>query len=84
MCSGAWRPGDGWLRNGLARDEEPAPVGSATQGSYAMRTMIHNERGDRDIDDGVYFTKESLVGRNGADKTALAARRHRGRSANVS
>lgn len=62
------------LRNGLARDEEPAPVGSATQGSYAMRTMIHNEQGDRDIDDGVYFTKESLVGRNGADKTALAAR----------
>lgn len=62
------------LRNGLDRDEEPAPVGFATQGSYAMRTMIHNEQGDRDIDDGVYFTKESLVGSNRADKTALAAR----------
>ncbi len=62
------------LRNGLARDGEPAPVGSATQGSYAMRTMIHNEQGDRDIDDGVYFTKESLVGPSGADKTAIAAR----------
>ncbi|WP_291820549.1 cyclic GMP-AMP synthase DncV-like nucleotidyltransferase [Bosea sp. (in: a-proteobacteria)] len=62
------------LRDGLARDKEPAPVGSHTQGSYSMRTMIHDDGGDYDIDDGVYFTKASLVGSGGADKTALAAR----------
>lgn len=62
------------LRNGLKRDERPAPVGSATQGSYAMRTMIQNDDGDYDIDDGVYFTKESLVGPRDAPLTAIAAR----------
>lgn len=62
------------LRNGLGRDGRPAPVGSQTQGSYAMRTMIQNEDGDYDIDDGVYFTKEALVGSNGAQISALAAR----------
>lgn len=62
------------LRNGLERDGKPAPVGSATQGSYAMRTMIQNDEGDFDIDDGVYFTKESLVGPNGGEISAYAAR----------
>ena len=62
------------LRNGLARDGKPAPFGSATQGSYAMRTMIQNDDGDYDVDDGVYFTKEALVGPNGGEISALAAR----------
>lgn len=62
------------LRNGLARDERPTPVGSRTQGSYAMRTMIHDPKGDYDIDDGVYFKKEDLVGERGAEMSALAVR----------
>ncbi|WP_342109419.1 cyclic GMP-AMP synthase DncV-like nucleotidyltransferase [Methylobacterium sp. SI9] len=62
------------LRNGLARDGKPTPVGSATQGSYAMRTMIQNDDGDYDVDDGVYFAKEDLVSPNGGVISALAAR----------
>ncbi|NNM73838.1 cyclic GMP-AMP synthase DncV-like nucleotidyltransferase [Enterovirga aerilata] len=62
------------LRNGLERDSKPAPVGSATQGSYAMRTMIQNDEGDYDIDDGVYFARDKLIGPNGGEITALAAR----------
>jgi hypothetical protein len=62
------------LRNGLTRDGRPDPVGSRTQGSYAMRTMIHDPKGDYDIDDGVYFKKEDLVGERGAELSALAVR----------
>lgn len=62
------------LRNGLERDGKPSPFGSRTQGSYAMRTMIQNDAGDFDIDDGAYFKKEALVGERGAPMSALAAR----------
>ena len=62
------------LHKGLQRDGKPNPIGSATQGSYAMRTMIQNDNGDYDIDDGVYFEKDSLVGERGAPLSALAAR----------
>lgn len=62
------------LRAGLVRDQRPIPVGSRTQGSYAMRTMIHDPTGDYDIDDGVYFKKEDLVGERGAEMSALAVR----------
>ena len=62
------------LRNGLERDGKPIPYGSRTQGSYAMRTMIQNDAGDFDIDDGVYFTKEALVGERSASLSALATR----------
>ena len=62
------------LRKGLARDGKPAPFGSQTQGSYAMRTMIQDGDGDYDIDDGVYFEKQALVGARGGDMSALDAR----------
>jgi hypothetical protein len=62
------------LKDGLAANGDPTPIGQRTQGSYAMRTMIVEEDEDYDIDDGVYFTKEDLVGPKGGDKTALAAR----------
>ncbi|MDR7039117.1 hypothetical protein J2X36_003890 [Methylobacterium sp. BE186] len=62
------------LRKGLERDDKPAPFGSQTQGSYAMRTMIQDGDGDFDIDDGVYFEKEDLVGARGGDMSALDAR----------
>ena len=62
------------VRNGLAANSDPNPVGLYTQDSYAMRSMIQDGSGDYDIDDGVYFRKEDLVGAQGADKTSLAAR----------
>ena len=62
------------MRKGLERDDKPAPFGSRTQGSYAMRTMIQDGDGDFDIDDGVYFEKADLVGARGGDMTALDAR----------
>ncbi|MFD2051871.1 cyclic GMP-AMP synthase DncV-like nucleotidyltransferase [Mesorhizobium calcicola] len=62
------------LKDGLAANEDPTPIGQRTQGSYAMRTMIVENDEDYDIDDGVYFKKEDLVGPKGGDKTPLAAR----------
>jgi len=63
------------LRSGLERKEDPKPVGFNTQGSYAMRTMIQHDSGDYDVDDGVYFARDSLKGPQGADKAALDARK---------
>ena len=62
------------LKDGLASNGDPAPIGQRTQGSYAMRTMIVEKDADYDIDDGVYFKKEDLVGPKGGDMTSLAAR----------
>jgi hypothetical protein len=62
------------LKDGLAANDDPTPIGQRTQGSYAMRTMIVEEGEDYDIDDGVYFRKDDLAGPNGGDKTPLAAR----------
>lgn len=58
------------LRDGLARDKEPSPSESQTQGSYAHRTMVQDKSKDYDIDDGAYFWKDALVGPKGGDKTA--------------
>lgn len=62
------------LRDGLAKAEKPAPLEFVKQGSYAMKTMIQDEDNDYDIDDGVYFAKEDLVGDRGAEMTSLQAR----------
>ena len=40
-----------------------------------MHTMVQDENNDYDIDDGVIFLKEDLVGSQGTDKTALDARK---------
>lgn len=60
------------LKKGLKRDGEPAASKLQSQGSYAMWTMVQYEEKDYDIDDGVYFTKESLVGPKGGDRTSVA------------
>ena len=62
------------LRNGLADACKPAPLEFVKQGSYAMKTMTRDPDNDYDIDDGVYFRKEDLVGDRGAEMTALQAR----------
>jgi len=62
------------LRNGLVKARKPAPLEFVKQGSYAMKTMIRDRNNDYDVDDGVYFAKENLVGERGAEMTALQAR----------
>ncbi len=62
------------LRNGLAEADKPAPLEFVKQGSYGMKTMIRDPANDYDIDDGVYFRKEDLVGERGAELTTLQAR----------
>lgn len=62
------------LKKGLADAGKPAPIGQHTQGSYAMHTMVQDENTDYDIDDGVYFRKDKLVGPNGGELSALSVR----------
>ena len=62
------------LRKGLAKAGKPAPIEFVKQGSYAMKTMIRDPDNDYDIDDGVYFDEEDLVGERGAEMTSLQAR----------
>ncbi len=63
------------LRSGLEKNEDPEPKKSVSQGSYAMRTVIQEPNDAYDIDDGVVFTKESLKGPKGGDKSPLDARK---------
>lgn len=63
------------LKSGLERNGSPKAIGQRTQGSYAMRTMIQSDSGDYDVDDGVYFTRESLQNDKGEDKSARDARK---------
>ena len=63
------------VRKGLEKAEKPAPVEFVKQGSYAMKTMVQAPNNDYDIDDGVYFRKEELVGQRGAEMTSLQARK---------
>lgn len=62
------------LEKGLDEAGNPQPDEFVKQGSYAMRTMIQHPANDYDIDDGVYFLKEDLVGDRGAEMTSLQAR----------
>ena len=62
------------LRKGLDLAGRPTPIEFVAQGSYAMKTMVRDPDNDYDIDDGVYFRKEDLVGPRGAAMTPLQAR----------
>ena len=64
----------GRVRKGLDDGGKPAPVEFVKQGSYAMKTMVQAPDNDYDIDDGVYFDKDDLVGERGAEMTSLQAR----------
>lgn len=63
------------LKGGLRVQQKPTPMGMHTQGSYSMKTMIQEDSADYDIDDGVYFKKEDLVGPNGGEMSALDVRK---------
>jgi hypothetical protein len=62
------------LKKGLKDNNKPAPLEFKSQGSYAMKTMVQHPEKKYDIDDGVYFAKEDLVGERGADMSALQVR----------
>ncbi len=63
------------VKRRLDANEMPVPDGFASQGSYVDKTMVQYPDKDYDIDDGVYFLKEDLVGPNGGEMTALGARK---------
>ncbi len=62
------------LKGGLRAANKPTPIGMHTQGSYSMKSMIQEADGDYDIDDGVYFKKEDLVGPRGGEMSARDVR----------
>ena len=62
------------LRDGLKRDEKPAVQEFKAQGSYAMRTMLRHPSNDYDIDDGVYFLKDDLMGSRGGEMSPREAK----------
>jgi len=63
------------LRDGLKKNDEPEYYKYINQGSYAMHTINQHPDNDYDIDVGIIFKREDLKGSNGADKTALDARK---------
>jgi hypothetical protein len=63
------------LKNGLEKNKNPQPIMYCKQGSYAMLTMMQHADNKYDIDDGIYFQKDELVGSNGAEMSALDARK---------
>ena len=63
------------LKRGLKNNNEPVANSHQAQDSYATHTMVQDENNDYDIDDGVVFFKEDLVGSQGVDKKALDARK---------
>ena len=63
------------LEKGLQANDDPALNFHLSQGSYAMHTMVQDDSCDYDIDDGAVFLKEDLVGSQGAEKSALSARK---------
>lgn len=62
------------VRAGLEKDGDPKPSEFVSQGSYAMETMIQSSSEASDIDDGAVFTRESLKGAKGGDKTPADAK----------
>jgi hypothetical protein len=57
------------VKKGLENNNDPLVEDFASQGSYAMKTMVQHKTKGYDIDDGVYFAKEDLKG-----KSSLQAR----------
>jgi len=63
------------VRRRLAASDKPKPYDFKSQGSYVDKTMVRYANKDYDIDDGIYFLEEDLVGKNGGKITAYAARK---------
>ncbi len=63
------------LSKGLDKNGDPAYIDKISQGSYAMHTINQHPDNDYDIDVGIIFDREDLKGSQGADKSALDARK---------
>ena len=63
------------LSKGLDKNGDPTYKDKIPQGSYAMHTINQHPDNDYDIDVGIIFDREDLKGSQGADKTALDARK---------
>jgi hypothetical protein len=63
------------LKNGLKKNNNPMYKKAINQGSYAMNTINQDKDNDYDIDVGIIFEKDDLKGSQGADMTALEARK---------
>jgi hypothetical protein len=63
------------LDTGLSNNDSPKKIANLIQGSYKMKTMIQRPNNAYDIDDGIIFSRDSLKGPYGADKSALDARK---------
>jgi len=63
------------VTKGLDSAGHPAPDEFVSQGSYSMKTMVQDKDNDYDIDDGVYFASDDLVGPRGAALSSLDARK---------
>lgn len=62
------------LKSGLDKADKPTPEEFNSQGSYSMKTMTQDSAKDYDIDDGVYFDKEKLIGPRGGEMSAYDVR----------
>jgi hypothetical protein len=62
------------LEIGLDDSGHPQPSLTCSQGSYAMHTMVHDDDLDYDIDDGIYFEYDDLLGTRGNELTPQQAK----------
>jgi hypothetical protein len=62
------------VKNGLKDAGKLKPIEFKGQGSYAMKTMTQDPENNYDIDDGVYFEANELVGPKGGVMSPLDAR----------
>lgn len=62
------------LAKGLEEADEPKPLRHVKQGSYAMHAMVQAEYDASDIDDGVVFSDDDLVGPRGGEYSPSEAK----------
>lgn len=62
------------LKTRLKDAGKPVPHEFIKQGSYAMLTMVRDDKNDYDIDDGVYFRQEDLKKDDGTDMSPTEAK----------
>jgi len=53
------------VKKGLKDSAKPSPIKFINQGSYAMDTIIQHPENDYDLDVGILFNKDDLVGPRG-------------------
>ncbi len=62
------------VKKGLKDSAKPSPIKFINQGSYAMDTIIQHPENDYDLDVGILFNKDDLVGPRGGEYSAKDSR----------